>query len=225
MTEVTRSFLRLFISHDAFGPSIFSWLITGSFGLLATIYAILKWHRRTSLNWVKAAANAKEEVWKNLNVPLSHHLWFEDFTRGEQPSVSCVCLTSLWPSQNFGATALPCTPLHRCSVCGVLAHFYCSQFAPSDCKCAAQADFNRIRHHWSERWVDVNDNHEMSAFCLYCNEPCGVPLVNASPLWHCQWCQRLIHVKCHAKMVGDSGDVCDLGSLRRLIVSPLCQRS
>ncbi|KAF7840162.1 diacylglycerol kinase 2 [Senna tora] len=186
------SFMRFFTSHNAFGPSMFGWLITGSFGLLALIYAILKWQRRTSLNWVKAAARAKKKVWKKLKVPLSR------------------------------TTASPRTPLHRCSVCGVAAHFYCSQFAAKDCKCVAQAAFSHVRHHWSERWVNVDDNQEMSTFCFYCDELCGVPFVNASPTWHCRWCQRLIHVKCHTKLAKDFGDVCDLGPLRRVILSPLC---
>ncbi|XP_054806545.1 diacylglycerol kinase 2 [Prosopis cineraria] len=216
------SFTKLFTSHDASGPFIFGWLITGSLGLVALIYAILKWQRRTSLNWVKAAARAKKKVWKNLKVPLSNHIWFEDFTYGEQPSTCCVCLTSLGPSHNLGTTASPHTPLHRCSVCGVAAHFYCSQFAAKDCKCVAQAAFSYVRHHWSERWVNVDDNQEMSGFCFYCDEICGVPFVNASPSWHCRWCQRLIHVKCHAKLARDFGDVCDLGPLRRVILSPLC---
>ncbi|KAI4336481.1 hypothetical protein L6164_015003 [Bauhinia variegata] len=220
MTDLDMLITR-FLSYDTSSPSLFGWLVTGSFGLFAIIYAILKWQRRASLNWIKAAARAKKEVWKKLRVPLSHHMWFEDFTYAEQPSTCCVCLTSLLPSQNLGATASPHTPLHRCSVCGVAAHFYCSQFAAKDCKCVAQAGFSHVRHHWSERWITVDDNHETSAFCFYCDEPCGVPFVT-SPTWHCLWCQRLIHVKCHAKLARDSGDECDLGPLRRIILSPLC---
>ncbi|KAK4567162.1 hypothetical protein RGQ29_003121 [Quercus rubra] len=68
----------------------------------------------------------------------------------------------------------------------------------------------------------MDDNPEMSAFCFYCDEPCGVPFLDASPTWHCLWCQRLIHVKCHSKMTKEYGDVCDLGPLRRIILSPLC---
>lgn len=222
MMDLGISFTRLFTSHDASGPSIYGWLITGSFGLLAIIYATLRWQRRMSINWVKAAARAKKKVWKKLKVPLSHHIWFEDFTYHEQPSTCCVCLTSLGPSHNLGTTASPRTPLHRCSVCGVAAHFYCSRFAAKDCKCVAQAAFSHVQHHWSERWVNVDDNHDMSAFCFYCDELCGVPFVNASPTWHCRWCQRLIHVKCHAKLTKDFGNVCDLGPLRRVILSPLC---
>ncbi|KAJ7945148.1 Diacylglycerol kinase [Quillaja saponaria] len=213
---------RLLTSHDSYGPSIIGWVITGSFGLLAVIYALLKWQRRTSLNWVKAAARAKKKVWKKLKVPLSHHTWFEDFTNVEHLSTCCVCLTSLVPAQNLGTAVSWRTPIHRCSVCGVAAHFFCSQFAAKDCKCVAQAVFSNVRHHWSERWVNEVDNPETSAFCFYCDEPCGVPFLNASPTWHCLWCQHLIHVKCHTKMTRESGDVCDLGPLRRLILSPLC---
>ncbi|XP_019458478.1 PREDICTED: diacylglycerol kinase 2-like [Lupinus angustifolius] len=222
MIDLGIQLLRLLTSPDSSTVSIFGWLVTGLFGLMAIVYAILKWQKRSSLNWIKAAARAKKKVWKKFKVPLSYHLWIEDYTYREQPSTCCFCLTSLWPSQNLGSTATPRTPLHRCSVCGVAAHFYCSQYASKDCKCVAQAGFSRIRHHWSERWVNVDENHEMSAFCFYCDEPCGVPFVKASPTWHCQWCQRLIHVKCHNKLTRDSGDVCDLGPLRRVILSPLC---
>lgn len=222
MVDLGFAILRWVTSPDASVASIFGWLITGSFGLVAVVYAVLKWHRRSYLNWIKAAAREKKKVWKKFRVPLSEHLWVEDFTYREQPSTCCFCLTSLWPSQNLGTTALPRTPLHRCSVCGVAAHFLCSQFASKDCKCVAQAGFSHVRHHWSERWVNVDENHEMSAFCFYCDEPCGVPFVKASPTWHCRWCQRLIHVKCHNKLTAESGDFCDLGSLRRVILSPLC---
>ncbi|XP_059432522.1 diacylglycerol kinase 2 isoform X3 [Corylus avellana] len=68
----------------------------------------------------------------------------------------------------------------------------------------------------------MDDNPDVFAFCFYCDEPCGVPFLDASPTWHCLWCQRLIHVKCHAKMEKESGDVCDLGPLKRTILSPLC---
>ncbi|KAF5482297.1 hypothetical protein F2P56_002879 [Juglans regia] len=210
----------LLTSSHGYDPFVFGWLVTGLFGLLAAIYAFLKWQKRTSLEWVKAAAKAKKKVRKNLKVPLSHHLWMEDFAYGEQPSTCCVCLTSLFP-QNLGTKDSSLTPVHRCSVCGVAAHFYCSQSAVKDCKCVAQAGHNHVRHHWSERWVTMDDNPEISAFCLFCDEPCGVPFLDASPTWHCLWCQRLMHVKCHAKMAKESGDVCDLGPLKGIILSPL----
>lgn len=217
MIELSTSFLRLLTSSDAYGAFFF-----GSFGLLAIIYASFKWQRRTSLNWVKAAARAKKKFWKKLNVPPSRHIWMEDFAYGEQPSTCCVCLTSLVFPNSVGAKASSHFPVHRCAVCGVAAHFYCSEFAAKDCKCVAQACCSDVKHHWSERWVNMDDNADMSAFCFYCDEPCGVPFLNACPTWHCLWCQRRIHVKCHAIMSKESGDVCDLGPHRRLILSPLC---
>lgn len=216
------SIIRLWMRPEPYGPFVLGWLVTGSFGLFAFVFALLKWQRRTSLNWVKAAAIAKKQVWKKLKVPFSHHVWIEDFTYDEQPSTCCVCLTSLVSPENLGTKALSITPVHRCSVCGVAAHFYCSQSAVKDCKCVAQAGFSHVQHHWSERWVNVDDNPEMSAFCFHCDEPCGVPFLDASPTWHCLWCQRLIHVKCYTKMSKESGNVCDLGPLRRIILSPLC---
>ncbi|KAL6507582.1 hypothetical protein OROGR_023777 [Orobanche gracilis] len=94
-----------------------------------------------------------------------------------------------------------------------------------DCKCVAQAGYNKVKHHWSERWFSLDDNPDMSSFCFYCDEPCAIPFIDASPAWHCLWCQRLIHVECHVKMSEEYGDVCDLGAHRRVILSPLCIRS
>jgi diacylglycerol kinase (ATP) len=222
MVDLGISLARFVTSSDSYGPILLGWLVTGSFGLLAIIFAILKWERRTSLNWVKAAAREKKKVWKKLRAPLSHHTWIEDITNGEQPSTCCVCLTSLVFLQNLGTKASSRTPVHRCVVCGVAAHFYCSEFAVKDCKCVAQAGSTHVRHHWSEKWVNMDDNPEISACCFYCDEPCGVPFLDASPTWHCLWCQNLIHVRCHNKMAKESGDVCDLGTLRRVILSPLC---
>ncbi|CAK9166659.1 unnamed protein product [Ilex paraguariensis] len=222
MIDISIPLLRLLTSSDSYGPFVFGWLVTGSFGLFALVYAFLKWQRKTSLNWVKAAARAKKQVWKKLKVPLSHHTWTEDFAYGGQPSTCCVCLTSLVSPQSLGTKATSHSPVHRCSVCGVAAHFHCSQFAAKDCKCVAQAGFSQVQHHWSERWINMDENPEMSAFCFYCDEPCGIPFLDASPTWHCLWCQRLLHVKCHAKMSEELGDVCDLGPLRRIILSPLC---
>lgn len=221
MVDISVSLLRLLNSWYYFGSYIFAWLVTGSLGLLAVIYVFLKWQRKTSLNWVKAAAVAKKQVWEKLKVPLSHHTWIEDFAYGVQPSTCSVCLTSLVSPHTLGTKAASRFPVHRCAICGVAAHFRCSQFATKDCKCVAQAGLSHVRHHWSERWTDLDENPEMSAFCFYCDEPCGVPFLDASPTWYCLWCQRLIHVKCHAKMSEESGDICDLGPLRRLILSPL----
>ncbi|KAL5998427.1 Diacylglycerol kinase 2 [Asimina triloba] len=221
ITDLGSSLLGILTSSDWSGPSLFGWLVTGSFGLVAIIYAFLKWQRKTSANWVKAAAQAKKKVWKKLKVPLSHHTWTEELSYDGKPSTCCVCLTSLVSPQALGTKAASGFPLHRCAVCGVIVHFYCSQFASKDCKCAAQAGTTHLLHHWSERWIESDENPEMSSFCFYCDEPCGIPLIIASPIWRCLWCQRLIHVKCHSKMSKETRNICDLGPLRRLILSPL----
>ncbi|KAJ6289117.1 hypothetical protein OIU76_025004 [Salix suchowensis] len=77
----------------------------------------------------------------------------------------------------IACNALSCSDLvHRCVVCGAAAHFYCSEFAVKDCKCIAQAGSCHVRHHWSERWFNMDETPEMNAFCSYCDEPCGGPL-------------------------------------------------
>lgn len=197
------------------------WVASALLGLLAVIYVFVRWQRKTSLNWVKAAARAKKEVWKELDVPRSCHSWMEDLGYGHQPSTCSVCLTSLVTPENVSLKAGFHTSVHLCAVCGVAAHLYCSKYAAMDCKCVAQAGFSHVRHQWSEKWFNMDENPEMSAFCFYCDEPCGVPLIDGSPMWHCLWCQRLIHVKCHANMSKGSDDICDLGPLRRIILSPL----
>ncbi|XP_031093924.1 diacylglycerol kinase 2 [Ipomoea triloba] len=222
MVELCISFLRILTSSTSYSTYLFGWLVTVACGLYAVVYGFLKWKRKASLNWVKAAARAKKQAWKKLKVPLSEHTWVEDFANnGRQPSTCSVCLTSLVPPKKLGTKASSCTLVHRCSVCGVAAHFNCSKFASKDCKCVAQAGFSHVQHHWSERWIKLDVSPEMSAFCFYCDEPCGIPFLDVSPTWHCLWCQQLIHVKCHAKMSEESGDVCNLGPLRRLILSPL----
>ncbi|KAJ8769147.1 hypothetical protein K2173_000922 [Erythroxylum novogranatense] len=219
MIKLGNSLLGVLTSSNLYGSTFFGWLIAAALGVLSIVYTFLRWQRRTSLNWVKAAARAKKEVWKKLNVPRSCHSWMEDLASGQHPSTCCVCLTSL-VSQETPKVAFH-TSVHRCTVCGVAAHIYCSELAVKDCKCIAQVGFSHVQHHWSERWFNMDENSETSAFCFYCDEPCGVPLIDPSPTWHCLWCQRLIHVKCHAKMSKESGDVCDLGPLRRIILSPL----
>lgn len=224
MLDFSCEILRLLRSSDIYGPSIFGLLVTGTFGFLAAIYAFFRWQRKASLNWVKAAARAKKKARNKLNVPVSDHRWIDGFADSGQPSTCSVCLNSLESPPSFSGMKkiLPC-PAKRCSVCGVATHHRCWQFAAKDCKCVAQAGvLTHLQHHWSERWINTDDNSEISAFCFYCDEPCGIPILDASPMWHCLWCQRLIHVRCHTKMSEESGDVCDLGALRRVILSPLC---
>ncbi|KAH7681183.1 Diacylglycerol kinase (ATP) protein [Dioscorea alata] len=206
---------------DASGPMLLGWLITGLFGLVALIYGFLRLQRQTSLNWVKAAARAKKKTWKKFKLPVSPHCWSKDDCSGDRPSACCVCLTSLTSPQTQGAKGADNVSLLQCFICGVAAHFNCSQYAAKDCKCVAQAGSSQLLHHWSERWAESDENSDLSSFCHYCDEPCGIPFLVTSPVWRCLWCQHLIHVSCHAKLLKETGNVCDLGPLRRLILPPL----
>lgn len=202
------------------GLQFFGCLITvGSFGLAALIYALLRLQREASLYWTRAAARERRAARRALRCPASAHSWSHDRFRGGHPSTCCVCLLSLGSAQGAEPDVI-----HRCSVCGVAAHSYCSQGAEDDCKCVAQHGGAppSLLHHWSERWAEMDDDPEMSSFCHYCDEPCKVPFLGVSPIWRCLWCQRQIHVDCHAKLLKETGgaSTCDLGLLRRLIVPP-----
>jgi diacylglycerol kinase (ATP) len=204
------------------GLHFLGWLITaGSFSLAVLIYGLLRLQREASLYWTKVAAREKRAALKALRCPSSGHTWAEDCFSGGQPSTCCVCLSLLRSAQGVvGSRAAEADTIHRCSVCGVAAHWYCSRVADKDCKCVAQAGTSPLLHHWSERWVELDDNPEISSFCYYCDEQCGVPFLGVSPIWRCLWCQRQIHVDCHAKLLKETGNTCDLGLLKRLIVPP-----
>lgn len=221
MIDLGFSVFSMLNPAEGYVSFVLGWLVALLVGLLALLYAFLKWQRKTSLNWVKASARAKHKVRKKLRLPLSHHTWLDDYSCDAQPSTCCVCLNNLLSPQSMSSKAVPNFPHHRCSVCGIAAHYFCSPFVAKDCKCVAQAGSPHLLHHWSERWIKVDESTETSVFCSYCDEPCGVPFIDASPTWHCLWCQRLIHVKCHAKMSKETGNICDLGSLRRIVLSPL----
>ncbi|XP_078434741.1 diacylglycerol kinase 2 [Wolffia australiana] len=197
----------------AAAPIFLAFGIFGSLGLILVIYAFLNWQRKTSISWIKAAARARKSFWKKFNLPLSHHTWTEEFSLCGKPSTCCVCLNSLTLP---GSPALLC-----CSVCGSAAHYHCAPYATKDCKCVAQAGTAHLLHHWTERWFDPDDNSDTSSLCYHCDGICGIPILGASPVWHCLWCQRSVHVKCHAELFRERGDVCDHGPLRRLIISPL----
>ncbi|KAF9620408.1 hypothetical protein IFM89_011781 [Coptis chinensis] len=79
-----------------------------------------------------------------------------------------------------------------------------------------QAGTPHLLRQWSERSIKVDENTEMSAFCNCCDELYDTPFLDTST-WHCLWCQRLVHVKCHKKLV----IFVTLSSHRRLVLSAL----
>ena len=68
----------------------------------------------------------------------------------------------------------------------------------------------------------INKDLKQHVDSVYCEEPCSGSFLGASSIWHCMWCQRLVHIESHANMATDSDDICDLGPYKRLILSPLC---
>lgn len=209
-TEMADS--RLFIA---------SCFVAALIGILTIAYTAFQWRRNINLSWMKAIARSKKNPKTRHKVPVAPHTWaLESVSRGKNLNC-CVCLKSMSPSQTLGPMVASDTFIHRCSICGAAAHLGCSSSAHKDCKCVSMIGFENVMHQWAVRWTETTDQPNEDSFCSYCEEPCSGSFLGGSPIWCCLWCQRLVHVDCHSNMSNETGDICDLGSFRRLILSPL----
>ncbi|WMV21734.1 hypothetical protein MTR67_015119 [Solanum verrucosum] len=198
---------------------ILSCLIAGLVGILTIFYTAFQWRRNINGSWMKAIARSKKNPKTRNKVPAAPHTWdLETVSRGKSLKC-CVCLKSISPSQTLGPIVASERFFNRCSICGAAAHLSCSSSAHKDCKCASMFGYPHVVHQWAVRWTEVADQPDESYFCSYCEEPSS--FLGGSPIWCCLWCQRLVHVDCHANMFNETGDICDLGPFRRLILSPL----
>lgn len=185
--------------------------------ILAICYAINQLNNNVNLNFGRAIrARSKRYQKSKHKVPESSHIWKKVPAIKSKGLKCCVCLKSV--------SAPHCQNIHRCDVCGANSHTNCSGNSHKDCKCVSMFGSECVRHQWAVQWVDMADRSEDASFCCYCEEPCGGVLVADAPVWYCMWCQRLVHVDCHANLAKETKDMCDLGSLRRVILSPLCVR-
>ncbi|CAA3023196.1 diacylglycerol kinase 1-like [Olea europaea subsp. europaea] len=200
---------------------IISCIIAGLIGILTILFTAFQWRRNINLSWMKAIARSKKNPKARNKVPLARHTWvLESVIRGKSLNC-CVCLRSMSSSQSLGPGAASDMFIHRCSICGAVAHLSCSSKAHKDCKCVSMFGYGHVMHQWAVQWTEVTDQPDESSFCSYCEEPCSGSFLGGSPIWCCLWCQRLLHVDCHGSMFNETGDVCDLGPFRRLILSPL----
>ncbi|KAI4335921.1 hypothetical protein L6164_014517 [Bauhinia variegata] len=200
---------------------IISCFIAALVGILTIAYTAFQWRRNINLSWMKAIARSQKNPKARHKVPVVPHTWIlEAVYRGKNLNC-CVCLKAMSPSQTLGPMVASDSFIHRCSVCGAAAHLSCSSSAHKDCKCVSMIGYEHVMHQWAVRWTDITDQPDENSFCSYCEEPCGVSFLGGSPIWCCLWCQRLVHVDCHSTMSHETGDICDLGPLKRLILSPL----
>ncbi|XP_052179919.1 diacylglycerol kinase 1 isoform X2 [Diospyros lotus] len=199
---------------------IISCLLAGLIGILTIAYTAFQWRRNINLSWMKAIARSKKNPKARNKVPGAPHTWIlESVSRGKSLNC-CVCLKSVSPSQSLGPVVASDTFIHCCSICGVAAHRSCSSNAHKDCKCVSMVGYDHVIHQWAVRWTEVTDQSDETSFCTYCEESCSGSFLRGSPIWCCLWCQRLVHVDCHGSLSNETGDICDLGTFRRLILSP-----
>ncbi|KAG6383173.1 hypothetical protein SASPL_157081 [Salvia splendens] len=144
----------------------------------------------------------------------------ESVTRGRNLSC-CVCLESISPSQTLGPMVASDSYIHHCSICGAAAHLDCSAGAQKDCKCVSMFGCGQVLHQWPVQWTEETDRPDESSFCSHCEEPYTGSFLEGTPIWCCLWCQRLVHIDCHSSMINETGDICDLGPFKRLVLSPL----
>jgi diacylglycerol kinase (ATP) len=180
-------------------------------------YTVNQLNKNISLSLMKAI-RARARKYKKLKdkVPASSHIWRKELGSRSKGLKCCVCLKSVSSPQYMGGV------IHQCDICGATAHPSCSGNAHKDCKCVSMVGFEHVIHQWAVQWIDTSDRSEEDSFCCYCDESCNGAFLAGSPIWYCMWCQRLVHVDCHNNLSIETGDICDLGPLKRLILSPLC---
>jgi diacylglycerol kinase (ATP) len=200
---------------------IISCFVAALVGILTIAYTAFQWRRNINLSWMKAIARSKKNPKAKHKVPVAPHTWGLESVSRAKNSNCCVCFKSMSPSQTLGPIVASDSFIHRCCICGAVSHLSCSSSAHKDCKCVSMIGFEHVVHQWAVRWTDVADQPDETTFCSYCEEPCGGTFLSGSPIWYCLWCQRLVHVDCHGPMSNETGDICDLGPFKRLILSPL----
>ncbi|WZZ37928.1 hypothetical protein YC2023_034187 [Brassica napus] len=197
---------------------IFTCFVAALVGILTIAYTASQWRRNINLSWTKAIARSKKNPKARHKTPVAPHSWERDSVSRAKNLNCSLCLKSMSPSQTIVASE---SVIHRCTICGAAAHFSCSSSAPKDCKCVTMVGYEHVVHQWAVRWTEGADQSDESSFCSYCDESCSSSFLGGSPVWCCLWCQRLVHVDCHSNMSNETGDVCDLGPLRRLVLCPL----
>ncbi|MED6206035.1 Diacylglycerol kinase [Stylosanthes scabra] len=200
---------------------IISCCIAALVGILTIAYTAFQWRRNINLSWMKAIARSKKNPKARHKVPAAPHTWMLESVSRAKNLNCCVCFKSMSPSQTLGPIVASESFIHRCGICGAVAHLSCSSSAHKDCKCVSMVGYEHVMHQWAVRWTDVADHPDETTYCSYCEEPCSGTFLSGSPIWSCLWCQNLVHVDCHGTMSSESGDICDLGPFKRLILSPL----
>ncbi|RDX89367.1 Diacylglycerol kinase 1, partial [Mucuna pruriens] len=220
-----RDFELLFYSWNTKNPTdrlfLISCFVAALVGILTIAYTAFQWRRNINLSWMKAIARSKKNPKARHKIPLAPHTWLLESVSRAKNLNCCVCFKSMSPSQTLGPIVASEGFIHRCCICGAVAHLSCSSSAHKDCKCVSMIGHEHVMHQWAVRWTDVSDQPDEPTLCSYCEEPCGGTFLNGSPIWSCLWCQRLVHVDCHGIMSNETGDICDLGQFKRLILSPL----
>ncbi|KAI5070416.1 hypothetical protein GOP47_0014759 [Adiantum capillus-veneris] len=197
---------------------ILGWGIVLVVAIVSFLYLLNQWKNKASIYWMKEAARAKKRSrGRKARSSSFPHTWAREVLKGG-PSACSVCLNPLAPP---GSKTLSDILIPRCIICGIAAHMSCYKNSHQDCKSVAMAGSKVLHHQWVERFGDKEGRLEKPAYCAFCDEPCSGSLFVPSAIWRCLWCQQQVHIDCHAHFSQTGEELCDLGSLKRLILSPL----
>ncbi|ONL98965.1 Diacylglycerol kinase 1 [Zea mays] len=203
-----------------------AWFTVGLVGLWTFFHFFSVWRRKISLSWMKIIARSKRKNFeRNHEVPTAEHVWNTESLIRAKGMMCCVCLESISPAQPLGQMMTSENMVHRCNVCGAAAHIICSSNSQKDCKCISMFGFKHVVHQWTVLWTDIADQSEEGQYCSYCEELCSESFLGGPPIYCCMWCQRLVHADCQSAMATETGEICDLGPFKRLILSPLFVRA
>ncbi|PWZ57826.1 Diacylglycerol kinase 1 [Zea mays] len=203
-----------------------AWFTVGLVGLWTFFHFFSVWRRKISLSWMKIIARSKRKNFEiNHEVPTAEHVWNTESLIRAKGMMCCVCLESISPAQPLGQMMTSENMVHRCNVCGAAAHIICSSNSQKDCKCISMFGFKHVVHQWTVLWTDIADQSEEGQYCSYCEELCSESFLGGPPIYCCMWCQRLVHADCQSAMATETGEICDLGPFKRLILSPLFVRA
>ncbi|WOL01717.1 diacylglycerol kinase 1 [Canna indica] len=204
-----------------FWSSFGAYLTAGFIGILSLVYLLTVWRRTLSLSWMKTIAMTKKNRKAIYKIPGAAHSWSLESGSHVKGLKCCVCMEDVLPPQPLGQMMITNSSVYLCDVCGAATHLSCSSKAHNDCKYVSMVGYKHVIHQWTVQWAEAEDQVEETPCCSYCEEPCSGSFLSGSPIWCCMWCQCLVHVDCHNNMANETGDICDLGPFKRLILSPL----
>eukprot|EP00042_Codosiga_hollandica_P058447 m.881564 g.881564 ORF g.881564 m.881564 type:complete len:1062 (+) comp59862_c0_seq10:277-3462(+) len=170
-----------------------------------------------------SAADKEEVVCQAVDLDKFHFLWKAPIDQDAH----------LWATHDARASGICCRCRHvisrlssdalmRCTVCHLYSHRTCAQplvdlpaCRPTYRPVINARNLPKNTHHW------VLGKHARNQDCSACEKPVAFKFGSRPLTWRCAWCKRVVHATCLEENLFLQSDMCDLGSLKKLIL-PAC---